>query len=100
MPAKDAVVKKAIQEVVGTSRKGRVKVIRLVQKKHPEMGSFKIRRVYEREGFALNKRLRRRSLLFQFTNAKFETTNYIYNLSKKATTYQGLGKVVFTESFS
>lgn len=60
MPAKDAVVKKAIQEVVGTSRKGRVKVIRLVQKKHPEMGTFKIRRVYEREGFALSKRLRRR----------------------------------------
>ena len=46
MPAKDAVVKKAIEEVIGSSRKGRMKVIKLVQKKHPEMGDSKIRRVY------------------------------------------------------
>ena len=60
MPAKDAVVKKAIEEVIGSSRKGRMKVIKLVQKKHPELGDGKIRRVYENEGFSLSKRLRRR----------------------------------------
>ncbi|MFM6282091.1 MAG: hypothetical protein ACKPE2_28220 [Dolichospermum sp.] len=49
MPAKDAVVKKAIEEVIGCSRKGRTKVIKLVQKKHPELGDSKIRRVYEKE---------------------------------------------------
>ena len=60
MPAKDAVVKKAIEEVIGSSRKGRMKVIKLVQKKHPEMGDSKIRRVYENEGFSLNKKPRKR----------------------------------------
>lgn len=60
MPAKDAVVKKVIEETIGCSRKGRVKVTKLVQKKHPEMSTFRIRRVYEKEGFSLNKRLRRR----------------------------------------
>lgn len=60
MPSKDAVVKKAIEEVIGNSRKGRMKVIKLVQKKYPEMGDSKIRRVYEKEGFALSRKLRRR----------------------------------------
>ena len=60
MPAKDAVVKKAIEEVIGSSRKGRTKVIKLVQKKHPELGDSKIRRVYENEGFSLSRKLRRR----------------------------------------
>lgn len=60
MPAKDAVVKKAIEEVIGSSRKGRTKVIKLVQKKYPELGDSKIRRVYENEGFSLSKKLRRR----------------------------------------
>lgn len=60
MPAKDAVVKKAIEQVIGSSRKGRIKVIKLVQRKHPEMGDSKIRRVYENEGFALSRKLRRR----------------------------------------
>jgi hypothetical protein len=60
MPAKDAVVKKAIEEVIGSSRKGRMKVIKLVQKKHPEMGDSKIRRVYENEGFLLSKKPRKR----------------------------------------
>jgi hypothetical protein len=32
MPAKDAVVKKAIEEVIGSSRKGRTKVIKLVRR--------------------------------------------------------------------
>jgi putative transposase len=60
MPAKDAVVKKAIEEVIGSSRKGRMKVIKLVQKKHPGMGDSKIRRVYENEGFSLGKKPRKR----------------------------------------
>jgi len=60
MPAKDAVVKKAIEQVIGSSRKGRIKVIKLVQRKYPEMGDSKIRRVYEKEGFSLSRKLRRR----------------------------------------
>jgi hypothetical protein len=54
MPAKDAVVKEVIEQVIGRSRNGRTKVIKLVQKKHPELGDSKIRRVYENEGFSLN----------------------------------------------
>jgi putative transposase len=60
MPLKDAPIKEAIQEVMGCSRKGRVKIIKLVQKKYPQMGTYKIRRVYEKEGFALTKKQRRR----------------------------------------
>jgi len=60
MPTKDAKVKKIIEEVIGCSRKGREKVTRLVQKKYPNMSRSKIRRVYEREGFSLYKRLKRR----------------------------------------
>ena len=60
MPVKDAPIKKAIEEVIGCSRKGRIKVIKLVQRKYPDMGASKIRRVYEYEGFALMKRLKRR----------------------------------------
>lgn len=60
MPAKDAKLKQIIKEVIGTSRKGREKVIRLVQKKYPEIGSYRIRRVYERYGFSLVKKLKRR----------------------------------------
>jgi len=43
--------KKAIEEVIGGNRKGRMKVIKRAQKKHPEMGDSKIRRVYETEVF-------------------------------------------------
>lgn len=60
MPAKDAHIKEIIQNVIGTSRKGREKVIRLVKKQHSEIGSYKIRRVYESYGFSLNKKLKRR----------------------------------------
>jgi putative transposase len=60
MVSKDAVVKEAIESVIGTTRKGRQKVIRLVQNKHPHMGSSRIRRVYERYGFSLHRRLKRR----------------------------------------
>jgi len=60
MPLKDALVKEVIQEVMGTSRKGRKKVICLVQRKHPQIGASKIRRVYEQNGFSLMKKLKRR----------------------------------------
>ena len=60
MPAKDIVVKEAIQSVMGNTRKGRNKIIRLVQKLHPLLGSSKIRRVYVKEGFSLNGKMRRR----------------------------------------
>ncbi len=60
MPIKDQTVKEAIKEAIGCSRKGRIKVIKAVQKRHPHLSASKIRRVYEQEGFSLNKRLRRR----------------------------------------
>ena len=59
MPKKDQSIKEAIEQVMGKSRKGRVKIIRLVQKNHPDIGSSRIRRVYEQEGLALTKRLKR-----------------------------------------
>ena len=60
MPAKDAVVKAAIRGVIGTTRLGRKKVIVKVQKKHPNLGASKIRRVYQKEGFSLYKRMKKR----------------------------------------
>jgi putative transposase len=62
MPSKDAQVKEAIQAVVmvGSCKKGRKKIIRLVQKKYPHLGSSKIRRVYVKEGFSLYKKPRKR----------------------------------------
>ena len=60
MPLKDKQIKLAIDQVIGTSRKGRIKVIKLVQKIHPEVGSSRIRRVYERSGLSLSKKLKRR----------------------------------------
>lgn len=60
MPEKDSQLKTIISEVIGTTRKGREKVIRAVQKRYPEIGSSKIRRVYEREGFSLHKKLKKR----------------------------------------
>lgn len=60
MPEKDQIIKQAIDQVIGNSRKGRMKIIKLVQKIHPEFGSSRIRRVYEYSGLALNKRLKRR----------------------------------------
>ena len=58
---KDIVVKEAIQSVIGNTRKGRNKIIRLVQKQYPHMGPSKIRRVYVREGFSLTRKMRRRT---------------------------------------
>jgi putative transposase len=60
MPIKDAPIENAIRAVIGNSRKGRKKVIALVRKKTPDLGSSRIRRVYQSNGFALMKRLKRR----------------------------------------
>jgi len=60
MPVKDMQVKEAIESVLGVTKKGRNKIIRLVQKKHPHLGASKIRRVYVQEGFSLWKKPRKR----------------------------------------
>jgi len=60
MPAKDAVLKELISGVIGASRKGRNKVIVLLQRKNPQLSKSKIRRVYQKEGFSLFKRPRKR----------------------------------------
>lgn len=60
MPLKDQIVAEAIKEAIGTSRRGRGKVIPLVRRKHPELSKSKIRRVYEKQGFALMKRMKSR----------------------------------------
>ena len=60
MPAKDVVIREAIQSVMGSTRKGRNKIIRLVRKLYPQLGSSKIRRVYVKEGFSLTRKMRRR----------------------------------------
>jgi putative transposase len=46
---------------MGSTRKGRIKITRLVQKKYPDIGTSRIRRVYENSGYALVKRLKRRT---------------------------------------
>ena len=51
----------AIREVVGSSRIGREKVIRLVQKQQPRWSGSRIRRVYEQGGFSLFKRMKKRT---------------------------------------
>lgn len=60
MPQKDTIVREAIMEVMGTSRIGRRKVIVKVKRKKPELSSSRIRRVYEKSGFSLYKRHKRK----------------------------------------
>jgi len=60
MPEKDALLSKIIKDTVGTQRIGREKVIRKVQKMHPALSASKIRRVYQKGGFCLFKRMRKR----------------------------------------
>lgn len=58
MPQKDLLIEEAIISVIGVTRIGRRKVIVKVQRKHPEIGASRIRRVYERKGFSLFKRVK------------------------------------------
>lgn len=60
MPEKDKQVLEAIKAVIGCSRKGRNKVIPMVQKKHKGIGSSRIRRVYTLYGYSLMKRMKKR----------------------------------------
>ena len=73
MPTKDAAVKEAILEVIGTSRIGRKKIIVKVQKKYPYLGASKIRRVYQKEGFSLYKRFRKK----RFNNPVDNTVRFV-----------------------
>ena len=69
MPQKDAVIKEAIEESLTSTRSGRQKVIVKVQRKHPELGAYRIRRVYENEGFSLFKRMKNKRLKYTTTIA-------------------------------
>ncbi|MEJ1242561.1 integrase core domain-containing protein [Chryseolinea sp. T2] len=60
MPSKDLKIKEAIESVMGMTRKGRNKIIRMVLKVHPELTASKIRRVYVKERFSLPQRCRKR----------------------------------------
>jgi putative transposase len=62
MPQKDAMLIDIIRETAGTKRIGRQKVISLVQKHHPALSSSKIRRVYQKGGFSLYKRMRNKRI--------------------------------------
>ncbi len=55
LPIKDAIIKQAIEAVLPGCKKGRNKIIPLVQKTN-KIGSSRIRRVYTREGFSLYKK--------------------------------------------
>lgn len=67
---KDQPIKEAIEKVIGSSRKGRNKVIPLVKKIYPEVGSSRIRRIYEQNRFALFMRPKRK----RFNNSKNSAT--------------------------
>lgn len=60
LPKRDASLSDIIKETVGTKRIGRNKVIYLIRKKHPTLSASKIRRVYQKGGFSLFKRMRKR----------------------------------------
>lgn len=53
MPHKDEPVLVAIKKAIGMRRRGRKKVIAIVQRTNPNYSSSRIRRVYEKEGYAL-----------------------------------------------
>lgn len=61
MPIKDKALKEAIEKVIGNSRKGRKKVIALVRRIYPDAGTSQIRRIYCQYGFALMKRMKKRT---------------------------------------
>lgn len=60
MPVRDAPIEGLIRQVVGTSRKGRKKVIPLVKRLDGSLSACTIRRVYVKAGFSMLKRLKRR----------------------------------------
>lgn len=60
MPEKDAPIERLIRQIIGTSKRGRGKVIAKIRRNHPSIGSSKIRRIYEQKGFTLMKRHKKR----------------------------------------
>lgn len=70
MPIKDEPIKQIIKKVIGSSRKGRKKVIVLVRKEYPEVSASKIRRIYEQHKFALMTKPKKR----RFNNPKNAAT--------------------------
>lgn len=61
MPAKDETIKALIASELKYNE-GRVKVIKKIQKKHTDLSSSKIRRVYTLHGFSLYKRIKSRRI--------------------------------------
>lgn len=62
LPGKDEPVKTAIQKAIGSTRRGRKKVISMIRKDRPEMSAGRIRRVYVQQGFSLYVRPRARRI--------------------------------------
>lgn len=62
MPGKDEPVSTVIKSVIGSGRRGRKKVIAMIQRTHPHYSSSRIRRVYEQEGYALYSKPTKRRL--------------------------------------
>lgn len=62
MPAKDAEEKQLIAEITAHGRKGRNQVVAQLQRKYSGLSASKIRRVYQKEGFSLYQRLKKRRL--------------------------------------
>jgi len=60
MPIKDAPVKEAIEMVIKNRKRGRKKVIQMVQRQNPQYSKSKIRRIYEQNGFALAQKPKKR----------------------------------------
>lgn len=60
MSEKDRPIEKAIETVIKGQRIGRKKVICKVQRLFPELGSSRIRRVYEKKGYSLFKKPKKR----------------------------------------
>ncbi len=70
-------IKEAIEKSLTSTRSGRQKVIVKVQRKHLELGAYRIRRVYENEGFSLFKRMKNKRLKYTTTIALMK-----YKISK------------------
>lgn len=53
MPQKDKIIAEQITLAIGTKKRGRKKVIAMLQRKQSGLSASKIRRVYEQQGFSL-----------------------------------------------
>lgn len=62
MPEKEVEIKEIITKTIGNKRIGRNKLIAKIHKTNKEISGFKIRRVYEKYGLQLTKRLPRKRI--------------------------------------